>query len=179
MSTRGLEGTTLQRIADEAGITRSNLAYFIGSRDDIVDATFAQGIQDFVVDMKARVSGLDPPERLPAFIESLLDPTAEIPRSAAMLNALSAAAEYDEHARAVLSKGLREVDAWVREMVDDRYPQAPAVLRRAVGDSLPLILRGFDRERRLGGELAGNERRRSLATATDALLGVLGPPADG
>ena len=127
VSAYGLEGTTLQRIADEAGITRSNLAHFIGSRDEIVDAAFTQGIQNFVVDMKARVAGLAPPERLPAFIESLLDNPAEVPRSAAKLNALSAAAEHDEHARDVLSEGLRDVDAWVREMIEDRYPRAPAV----------------------------------------------------
>ena len=50
-----------------------------GYRRAQVLAAFVNGIDHFVVDMKARVSGLAPAERLPAFIASLLDDPEEVP----------------------------------------------------------------------------------------------------
>ena len=65
----GLGATTLERIADEAGLTRSNLAHFVGNRDEILDAALTQCVTRFSDEMTGLVSDLRPAERWPAFLD--------------------------------------------------------------------------------------------------------------
>lgn len=56
-------GTTLDRIADEAGLTRSNLAHFVGNRDEIIDAALERSVTRFTELMRAQVADLPPRSR--------------------------------------------------------------------------------------------------------------------
>ena len=41
---RGFEGTSLQQIAEAAGVARSTPAYFFGSKDALYDAVLARAV---------------------------------------------------------------------------------------------------------------------------------------
>ena len=169
----GLGGTTLERIADEAGMTRSNLAHFVGNRDEIMDAARQHSVTRFIEGMWARVADLAPPERLERFVERTLADHPQVPRSTALVNALFATAGHDEHAREILAPAIRRVEDLFQTMVEARYPDADPDLRTAVAVSLPLLLREHDRTRALGGTGRGEALADDVATVIDLLLRTL------
>ena len=173
--THGLAGTTLNRIADEAGLTRSNLAHFVGNRDEIIDAALERSVTRFTEQMQAQVADLSPEEQLRAFLDSALAGSDLVARSTVLMNELSAAAGHNEHARAVLRLALEGADSWIGGMVEARYPEASGDARDSVAALLPLVLRELDRDRLLDGVYGRDDYARRVATGVEVLLDALGP----
>lgn len=174
----GLEGSTLERIAAEAGVSRSNLAHFVGNRDEIIEAALTLSVDRYVDGMQAQLSDLPVEDRLGAYIDLALDGSEETQRATALLNALSAMALHDEHARGVLRSGLERADSWIRGLIHERYPDASAERRAEAAVVLPMILREFDRDRLLGPPFRTDEFRIWVAGAIQALLaGVEAAPS--
>lgn len=171
----GLAGTTLERIAQAAGISRSNLAHFVGNRDEIIDMAVADSVTRFTDAMMAGVDHLPPAEQLPAFIDRVLGTDDSVLRTVTLVNELFAAASREGHVRDVLAPAMHRIDGWVARMVADRYPDADADIRSAVGVVLPFILRERDRMRVIGGGDAAVVAH--VRAAVDVLLDQLGPPA--
>lgn len=173
--THGLAGTTLDRIADEAGLTRSNLAHFVGNRDEIIEAAVERSVTRFIELMQAEVADLPPEDQLRAFLDSVLGGSERVSRATKLMNELSAAANHGEHARAVLRPALERSDSWIGGLVEARYPQASGEIRDSVATLLPLVLRELDRDRLLGGPYGGDDHARRVSMGVDVLLGALEP----
>lgn len=173
----GLAGSTLDRIADEAGLTRSNLAHFVGNRDEIIDAALERSVTRFTEQMQAQVADLPPEEQLRAFLDSVLAGNDEVRRSTRLMNELSAAAAHNEHARAVLLSALERADSWIADLIEARYPEASSDVRGSVAALLPLALREFDRDRLLDGVYGRDDYTRRVGAAVEVLLEALEPVA--
>ncbi|MEL7209232.1 MAG: hypothetical protein AAGK32_13535, partial [Actinomycetota bacterium] len=106
----GLAGTTLNRIAQIAGIPRSNLAHFVGNRDEIVDLAIVDSVTRFTDAMVDGVADVAPAERLPVFLDLVLVADERSQRAITILNELFAAASRDGHARDVLAPSMRSID---------------------------------------------------------------------
>ena len=175
----GLASTTLECIAAQAGLTRSNLAYFVGNRDEIIEAALERSVSRFVDEMKGGVAGLPPEDRLPEFLRLTFVSSDAIRRSTKLMNELSTAAAHHRHARDVLLASLELADDWIGDMIHARYPHADVDMRAQVAALLPLALRELDRDRQLNGSHRSQEYVSLVKAAVDALLGLLGPPATG
>ena len=156
-------------------MTRSNLAHFVGNRDEIIDAALEQSVTRFTEQMQAQVAGLPPEERLRAFLDSVIVGNDEVRRSTRLMNELSAAAAHNEHARTVLRLSLERADSWIGDMVEARYPEASSDVRGSVAALLPLALRELDRDRLLDGVYGSDDYTRRVAAAVEVLLDALEP----
>ncbi len=174
----GLGRTTLAKIAEEANVSRSNLAHFVGNRDEIIDATVVQSVTRFRSGMSARVAKLDPEARLPAFIDLSISGTPDRPHIAMLVNELFANAGHDAHTRAVLASAVADVDVWLSEMVRDRYPHTEPERRQSVVMALSLMLKEFDRLRVVDPERA-DANEACVRMAVDTLLASLAETAAG
>ncbi len=159
-------------------MTRSNLAHFVGNRDEIIDAALERSVTRFTEQMQARVADLPPEEQLRAFLDSVLAGNDEVRRSTLLMNELSAAAAHNEHTRVVLRLSLERADSWIGDMVEARYPEASSEVRGSVAALLPLALREFDRDRLLDGVYGRDDYTRRVGAAVEVLLDALEPVAN-
>ena len=91
----GVEGATLERVAAEAGFTRSLVRYFVGNRDDLV-ALYRQRLLDRYTELPVEsVDGVPATELL---LRALFDDEPDLDDYAA-IDAILAAARYDEALR--------------------------------------------------------------------------------
>lgn len=126
----GVDGTTLDRVAKEAGVTRGLVRHYLGNREEVVRALgdwVREGYLDFFREAMARDADRDP-------IEALLDVTLyEQPqRFYAVLDALFAEAGRDEYVASVLRDVYKAFFRWVDAVLAGALPDADPVARRQV-----------------------------------------------
>ena len=99
----GIEGSTLERIAEQAGVKRTILRHYIGNRDELIGALSARIGQDFLQHTEALFQILPLSGRLEALINLLFDPSTHTSsEDVAVAQALIAASDrYPETATAL------------------------------------------------------------------------------
>ena len=109
----GLEGATLQRIADEAQLARSLLRHYVGNRDDLLDAMIARMEERAESEDAAFRTLLPQQDRCRAYVELLFDPRyAEDSNQTLLIQALALGAPT----RPALRERLRR---WHNEYIED------------------------------------------------------------
>ena len=78
---KGKAGTSMQDIADDAGINRTLLNYYYRSKDQLFEAVFRQAMSRFVPNL-ASVLGTDIPfkDYVPLMVETIIDTMLENPQ---------------------------------------------------------------------------------------------------
>lgn len=95
----GLDGSTLDRISEEAGVARPMLRHYLGNRDEMVEALFQHVIQKFEETTEYLFQGLPDSDassdaltiRIDALLDILFDATSHEADNAAVYQALVAA----------------------------------------------------------------------------------------
>ena len=108
----GIEGSTLERIAEEAGVKRTILRHYIGNRDALVDALGARIKREFLAGTEALFQALPETDRIDTMLRYLFDPAyyADF-ESGAVAQALIASADtYPD-----IAKRMR---AWIKRFDD-------------------------------------------------------------
>ena len=100
----GYAGTTLNRVADEAGLARPLIRHNLGNRDDLLAATVERFINRSDEDMEAWLSALPRVNPLGRLIDWLFDPDTSDPHFIGVSDALSIAAMEDENLERVLHR---------------------------------------------------------------------------
>jgi len=78
---KGKSGTSMQDIADDAGINRTLLNYYYRSKDQLFEAVFRKALGSFVPSLAAMLhSDISFEEYLPAMIEKVIDAMIENPQ---------------------------------------------------------------------------------------------------
>ncbi len=78
---KGKAGTSMQDIADDAGINRTLLNYYFRSKDLLFEAVFKNAMSNFVPAMAAMLhSEMNFEEYVPAMIETIIDAMLENPQ---------------------------------------------------------------------------------------------------
>ena len=70
----GVEGSTLERIANEAGVKRTLLRHYIGNRDELIEALGQRIEQDFLHRTRAIFDALPESRRVETLLDTLFDP---------------------------------------------------------------------------------------------------------
>jgi AcrR family transcriptional regulator len=152
----GFQGTTLEKIADEAGVTRSILRHYIGNRDDLENALIERlGKRDDSTRF-ALLDAQTASHRLESLIDYFIEGWLEFGRDAdTVFEELIAASARNERLRNRLLNSYQSLEASAADELTHHYPDAPvdrcrtvahAIMCLAYGHSTMWWL-GFDRSR--------------------------------
>ncbi|GII05907.1 hypothetical protein Pta02_79150 [Planobispora takensis] len=117
----GLAGTTQERIAAAAGMSRSHIRHYMGNHDELIDALWDHVITPYFEAMHAALNGHAPQERLPALVDFLFGPQMARNEDDLVIEALISGAMHDLRLRGRIydsySRLEREIARTVREAV--------------------------------------------------------------
>ncbi len=119
----GLEASSLERIAQEAGMKRSILRHYVGNREELVVALTRRVVgkyRETLVDMAGSIA---PPGRVEQLIRILLPAQSpETTASIVVIESLIAAADTNQLVREQMAAYLDDVVAMVSEQLQQEFP---------------------------------------------------------
>ena len=130
----GVANLTLQRAADEAGVSKGGLLYHFGSKDELVQALLTRTLSDADDGLNRLVVDGRPAGFAHAYLEYVREPDRH-PFDTATSIFATAVLDQDR-----LAPAIEQFKAWQERLVDDDGLDATlATLARVVGDGLCLI----------------------------------------
>lgn len=126
VSRYGVEGATLERIAEEAGVRRSALRHFVGNRDALVAALcerfLARAAEQNAALREAARHGLT----AQGLLDILFDPGQSDTRSVLIAEALIAAAANDDRLAEGMANYVAQFAEVVADLLGSGFPHAAA-----------------------------------------------------
>ena len=169
----GLEGMTLARVAEAAGVQRPIIRHYIGNRDALLAALVEFLTDQYRNDYEALASQLPSRRRIDAMMEYLFaGESLERPEEDAVIDALLAAAAKDQHARTCLRKMYELFETICFNELRAAFPKAKTRRIRSVAYAIvclaeqnaSLIRLGFPGGRSSGARAAARTLIQSLTT---------------
>jgi len=120
----GIEGATLERIAEEAGLARALIRHNVGNRDDLINSLVERFLS------RSKASSLDMYEALPeinkltTLVEWLFDPAYSNPQHVLVSEALIAASADDPALAKKMRKWTTDFVRGVEKIIASDYPNA-------------------------------------------------------
>lgn len=153
LGTDGYAGTSLSRVAEEAGVHKRMVLYYYGSREALVAAALRRLADDFLAKLRARLADVhEPAGVVDAVCDLVLEQAADRPLLAAYFGLLAesatdpilAEAFEDARARAVAfaHEVLDDLEAHGRELSMERDLLILAATTAAHGIGLELLQHG-------------------------------------
>ena len=122
----GIDGTTLERVAEVSGFSRGHIRHYLGNRDDML-AHFQQRLSTrYVQRMRDICEATEPGQRGTALVRLLFGKEWGPGLDSAAINALFWAAARDENVRAGLRATYMAMERTVARELRTDYPEAPA-----------------------------------------------------
>lgn len=120
----GLEGSSLERIAEEAGMKRSILRHYVGNRDDLIVALTSRVVTKYSRQLDDFANSITPAGRIDQLLQFMLpDRTQSTTESIVVIESLIAASEHNEEIRAAMSSYVDKVVAMVAEQLTLEFTQ--------------------------------------------------------
>lgn len=121
----GLEGATLDRIAETAGVKRPILRHYLGNRDEMVEALIDHLGADFDGQTDALFEALPSRDRVEALLDLLFAPASVTdPDKVAALQAMVAASDRYPKAKRVLRDAIARLLALIEGELSAAFPKA-------------------------------------------------------
>ena len=170
IAAHGVEGATLERVADEAGLARALIRHNIGNKDQLLEAFLDRFIERSSRDGDEFFRALPDEDRITVMIDWLFEAGYSDQQRVNVTNALLIAAAGD----AALAKRLR---SWTQDFVvrvqfelERAHPDQAGDKIQAVATGIAAIYFNYDSLEPLGG---GDELRESSRAAARLLIGTL------
>lgn len=119
----GVEGATLAKTAEQAGLARALIRHNVGNRDDLVAALTEQYLQKSGNVRNDLLAALPAKNRTKSLIDMLFDPSHSNPHLVRVANALIAASSEDSKLAAHMQTWLRDFIALVEQVVIEDHPK--------------------------------------------------------
>ncbi len=137
VSERGLEGTTLQRVADEAGVARSLIRHYLGNRDAVLTAWVTRAIGRYGAQLDVLISSLPTRKRAAKMVDYLfLGDGTDADRVMDLVVASSA--RHDE-CRAMIAGFIERMIQTLSTELETSYPTARAAARLEVAGGIAAL----------------------------------------
>ena len=166
----GVEGTTLDGVAEEAGLARPLIRHNVGNRRDLLDATVARFTAQSYSEMEALIAALPARRKVATMIDWLFDPGASDQHIVLVSGALVAAAAND----AALAKAMRNWTTGfverVASVVRSDHPEAPDEAVAAVAAGIASAYFSVESATPLGPMRAFREANKTAAKMLAATL---------
>ena len=130
----GFEGTTLERVAEEAGVQRSIIRHYIGNRDDLITAAIDRIIHNYKAELADAIENLPQTELIPALLDFLFcaDESSEITDYDTLVNTLWTTHERNPHTRALLFNLYQEFETLIFDSLTHAFPQSNLAQRQTI-----------------------------------------------
>jgi AcrR family transcriptional regulator len=120
----GFDAFTTQKVADEAGVSQSLVHYYYDTKEDLVFAMFANGIDHLTEAVEERADAEDPRDRLLELARYMLrgeglDDRESAVDFARLLLEIEAQAPYDDRLRETMAHDIDFLESYVADAVRD------------------------------------------------------------
>ena len=128
----GMEGCTLEKVAQEAGVQRSIIRHYIGNRDDLVTAAVTHIADEYVAELAESFDNLPHDDRIPELLDFLFDPevNSDLSDFDTLMNALWTSQERHSQTRELLLNLHLLLENLIFEALTQVYPDSDTVQRR-------------------------------------------------
>ncbi len=120
----GVEGATLERIADEAGMKRPALRHFVGNREALLDAVSDRFFARAADDNAALETAVDEGLNADRLLDLLFDATPSDTQSMLVVEALIAASAADRQMARRMRRYVDEFTEVVAKTLRNEFPNA-------------------------------------------------------
>ena len=166
----GLDRSSLDRIAERAGMNRQLVLHYFGSRAGVVEAAVARMVTEYRERMATRLADFDEDERLEAIVAWMFLGDFCEPRSEILLGEIKAHAQRSTEFADLLRAAYGELEGTLCELFAKELPGAPARQRRETAFSLIALCFGAGDLLSLG---FPRTRRQAAYRAAEALIATL------
>jgi AcrR family transcriptional regulator len=168
----GLAGTTLPRIAEEAGMATSIIRHYLGDKNAVIRAAVERSLDNVRAALTEATAGAPPEKRLAIELDVMFDRRFAVPEINQIVDELVAASYFDEFTLDQLTGLYRRLQRGLRVSVAAAYPDAPA-------HQIDVVVHGLLALGHAGATFGwlGFDRAhyRKLRAAADALVATLEP----
>ncbi len=122
---QGLDATSLENVADEAGVKRSILRHYIGNRDDLVLALAERSLGKYRADVATMVASMPDNRPAHALLDYLFwDDGEDYAEDVQVVEAMIAAAARDDHLRTLVKAWFDDFIQAVADILCRHFPSA-------------------------------------------------------
>jgi AcrR family transcriptional regulator len=133
----GLAGTTLERVAEESGLSRSHVRHYVGNRDDLLRAFANWLYTGYEAEFTGKIAAAPDREKLPIAMDYLFSSGfLPIGDDDTVIRELITAGITDESIRATLQERYLQAVQAVEQALTAEYPGASSGARRSVAYGL-------------------------------------------
>ncbi|MEN1727954.1 MAG: TetR/AcrR family transcriptional regulator [Pseudomonadota bacterium] len=166
----GVEGATLARTADEAGLARALIRHNVGNKDELLAAFLERFFERSIEDSRDFVASMPDRDRIPALLDGLFNPDYTDREDVGLSTALIVAAADRPDLGEQLRTWTQDFITDLEEILKGEFPKASPAAIRAVATGVAAI-HGDAQSLTLIGEMAEHHRQSEAAAA--ALIGTL------
>jgi AcrR family transcriptional regulator len=138
----GLEGSSLERIAQEAGVRRSLIRHYFGNRNELTQALIAGVIERTVSVYRDVIRTAGAEGGTAALVDYLMGPAFPDKRDDALIDALMAVSHRDERLRGQLRAKYQTFQRSIHRELRRAFPSADPGMVRATSYSLMCLAVG-------------------------------------
>lgn len=133
----GLQGTTLENIADEAGINRGLIYHYVGNRDDVIRLMTERLLEKYQFSFAEYASTRPESSYVEIVLDYYFDAWFELaPDDEAIIHSLLAESERNSHIRQVLLKLYDGFERMIARELGQLFPMADAQKLHSVSYSV-------------------------------------------
>lgn len=140
----GVEGATLERIADEAGLARALIRHNVGNREDLLTALIKRFFDRSAAGMEQMVAALPSQNRSRTLVDWLFDPAYSDPKQVLITEALIASAANDKALAKRLRNWTDDFVGSIENVLSAEFPKAPQEAISAVGAGITGVYFNID-----------------------------------
>lgn len=163
----GLEGSTLEKIADESGLQRSLVRHFVGNRDELVMQLADRVVSDSNTEWRDFLAQLPNQRAMPVFLEYLFSGDYSDPEFVLVVSALIFSAGNNAQLHSLMQHWLDSFIKDTADLVSRDYPDADKATVDAVAFGIVSLYFNLDSLAPLNVPV---HYRQSALTAAELLL---------
>jgi AcrR family transcriptional regulator len=125
----GLEGATLERVAEESGYSRGHIRHYLGNRDEMRSALITRTMSDYVALTRGINESLEQGQRAYGLVDLLFGPAFAPSSDDVIIDALWAAS-YDDLVKRQLRDTYLQLEKAIHSALRGDFPGAAAAVYR-------------------------------------------------
>ncbi|MFT7186710.1 MAG: AcrR family transcriptional regulator [Pseudohongiellaceae bacterium] len=171
LTKKGLQGTTLDNIAEEAGLARRMIRHYIGNRTDLIDAAVERIIEKFTLSVFNALDQFERTERFNGALDYLFSEAFNELPATKLVAALLAVSLYDEQVCRAVKTLYDSFHLGLDHELKTQTPDAPDRQRLQTAYSIMCLSFGGGWMRNIGFDPSLNAQNKIIAQSLiDQLL---------
>jgi AcrR family transcriptional regulator len=150
LSKKGLQGTTLDDIAEQAGLARRMIRHYIGNREDLIDAAVHRIITNFNLSVFDTIDKTEPNKRFNVALDYIFSEAFNELPATKLVAALLAVSLYDEQVCRAVKTLYDSFHLGLDQELKAHIPDAPGVQRLQTAYSVMCLAFGGGWMRNIG-----------------------------